>query len=252
MTEIWKKDNYINDNFLYLVNKEIIEYDMKEGGFSLVQEFNLLDESIINKLKKMSKEKRKIELGKIQRDDDKFKENLKQAFQAARKIFFEMNDLEDNDILSIKKDAIITTRYCKYSKVGKYIDFRPKHEYTSYIRLDKRLELYYSPNEFEVKGIGENAITLHENYLIKFLKLYFYKLETKTSEDVIEFTRNFIDKYKTRNLPVGYYRNFNVKSDYIIIDDDTRYMTYWEDQKEDIDISYNYFNILLKLIKIPL
>jgi hypothetical protein len=29
-------------------------------------------------------------------------------------------------------------------------------------------------------------------------------------------------------------------------------MEYWDNDKESLDISYNYFNILLKLIKIPL
>lgn len=252
MTDLWKHDNFINENYFYLVNKEITEYDMKEGGFSLVQEYNLLDENTISELKKMGKEKRKIQLGKIQRSDEIFKENLKKAFQYARKLFVENNNLEDDDILSIKKDAIITTKYCPNHQVGKFVDFRPKHDYTSYIKLDKRLEIYYSPYDFAVKGIGDEMLAYHENYMIKFIKSYFNKLETSATEDVIEFVRNFIDRYKSLDLDVGYYRNFNIKSDYTIINDDTSYMTYWEDQKSDIDISYNYYNLLLKLIKVPL
>ncbi len=252
MTDLWKHDNFINENYFYLVNKEITEYDMKEGGFSLVQEYNLLDEKTITELKKMGKEKRKIQLGKIQRSDEIFKEKLKKAFQYARKLFVENNNLEDDDILSIKKDAIITTKYCPNHQVGKFVDFRPKHDYTSYIKLDTRLEIYYSPYDFAVKGIGDEMLAYHENYMIKFIKSYFNKLETSATEDVIEYVRNFIDRYKSLDLDVGYYRNFNIKSDYTIINDDTSYMTYWEDQKSDIDISYNYYNLLLKLIKVPL
>ena len=46
------RDLYINPNIFYLFNKEIIEYDMKEAGFSLIQEYKLLDEKEIEKLKK--------------------------------------------------------------------------------------------------------------------------------------------------------------------------------------------------------
>ena len=252
MTDLWKQDNFINENYFYLVNKEITEYDMKEGGFSLVQEYELLGKDIIKELKKLGKEKRKIQLGKIQRSDEVFKEKLKKAFQYARKIFVEKNNLEDEDILSIKKDAIITTKYCPNHQIGQFVDFRPKHDYTSFVKLGKRLEIYYSPYDFAVKGIGDEMLSYHEDYMIKFIKAYFNKLETHPTEDVIEFVRNFIDKYKALELDVGYYRNFNIKSDYTIKDDDTSYMNYWEDQKSDIDISYNYYNILLKLIKVPL
>ena len=42
-------------------------------------------------------------------------------------------------------------------------------------------------------------------------------------------------------------------SDFTIINEpDVVYMDYDSSAIEDIDISYNYFNILLKLIKIPL
>lgn len=252
-SNLYKKDNYINDNIFFLFNKDITEYDMSEAGFSLIQEFGLLDNNTINKLSKMKKDGRKIEIGNIQRKDSEFKERLKNSFTEARMLFFELNNINDNELISIKKDAIITTQSCQYTKIGKFIDFRPKHFYTSYIRLDKRLELYYSPTDFAVKGIGDELLEEHNEYLIKFIKQYFHKMETSTDKsDIIEFTRNFIDKYKSLELPVGYYRNFNIKSEFSVKDEVTKYKKYWEDEKENLDISYNYFNVLLKLIKIPL
>ena len=43
MAELWKNDTFINPNIVYTFNKEIIEYDLKEAGFSLTKEYNLLD-----------------------------------------------------------------------------------------------------------------------------------------------------------------------------------------------------------------
>jgi hypothetical protein len=251
-SNLWKKDNFINENIIYLFNKDIVEYDMKSAGLSLIQEFKLLPDSDIQKLKEVGKHQREIKIGKMQIKNEKLKNGLKDAFQAARQMFFELNKLENSDIISIKKDAIFTTKYCEYTKIGKYIDFRPKHNYSSYIRLDKRLEFYYSPSELSVKGIDDELLKYHQDYLLKFINLYFKKMETSDSPAVIEFTRNFIDKYKARELSLGYYRNFNIKSDFVIYNDDNRYMNYWEEDKDQVDISYNYFNILLKLIKIPL
>ena len=49
-SKLWKNDSFINQNIPYLFNQEIIEYDMKEAGFSLTKEFQLLDKKIIEKL----------------------------------------------------------------------------------------------------------------------------------------------------------------------------------------------------------
>ena len=251
-SKLWEKDTFINENIFYLFNKEIIEYDMKEAGFSLIKEYHLIDDNTLNELKKMGKEQRKIKIGKLQIKDDKLKSGLKESFKSARKRFFEENDIKDDEVISIKKDAIFVTKFCKTTKFGKHIDFRPKHEYSSYIRLDKKLEFYYSPIELSVKGIGDDKVQLHYDYLIKFINLYFKKMETSDNNDVILFLRHFIDKYKNRELDVGFYRNFNSRSNFSVFNDDNIYMEYWNDDKDSLDISYNYFNILLKLIKIPL
>lgn len=250
---LWTHDSFINPNIPFVFNKEITEYDMKEAGFSLTKEFQLLDKDTIKKLEKYPKDQRKIRLGVIQREDEKYRENLKNAFKDARKVFFEINEIEDSDIISIKKDAILTMKRCKTTKLGEFIEFRPKHFYTSYIQLDKKLEFYYSPNELDVKGISDEMLDYHKEYMIKFIKQFFKKMETEEDVDVIEFTRRFIDKYKRRELEVGYYRSFDHNGYFIVpTEPDKIYTDYWEDQKEDLDISYNFQNILLKLIRIPL
>lgn len=252
MSELWKNDLYINQNIIYLFNKEIFEYDMKDAGFSITKEFHLLPDKEIKSLDKLGKASRKRKLGIIQRDDEKYKNDLKASFQIARKSFFEENDLEDSDIISVKKDAIFTCKRCKNQKLGDYIDFREKNQYSSYIRLGKKLEFYYSFSKLDVKGINEEKLKLHDEYLLSFISLYFKKMETDEPKNVIGFTKRFIDKYKSFQLPVGYYRNFNQDSDFTVIDDDTMYMEYPEELKENLNISYNYFTILLKLLKIPL
>jgi len=251
--ELWKRDSFINENIPFLFNKEIIEYDMKDAGFSLTQEFKLLDKSMIDKLEKYKKDKRKIEMGKIERDNSEYRDAKKEAFKLARQMFFEANELEIDDIISIKKDAIITTKRCTQQSFGEFILFRPKNFYTSYIQLGKRLEFYYSPSQLDVKGINDEILELHKDYMLKFIKLFFNKMETEDDITVIEFMKRFITRYKRKELEVGYYRQFNHESNFILLDNDTdTFMDYWEDSKDELDISYNFHEILLKLIQIPL
>ena len=250
---LWQRDTFINENIPFLFNKEIIEYDMKDAGFSLTQEYELLDANTISKLEKFKKDKRKVEMGKIERDNSEYREAKKEAFKLARQMFFEMNELEITDIISIKKDAIITTKRCNHQNFGKYILFRPKNFYTSYIQLGKRLEFYYSPIQLDVKGISDETLELHKDYMLKFIKLFFNKMETEDDITVIEFMKRFITKYKRKELEVGYYRQFNHESNFILLDNSTdTFMDYWEESKDELDISYNFHEILLKLIQIPL
>ena len=188
----------------------------------------------------------------MQRENEQLRNGMKDAFAQARKDFMEFNKLEPNDIITVKKDAIITSKICKHTEIGKYISFRPKHSYTSYIQLGNRLEVYYSPYDFAVKGIGDDKLVYHEDYMIHFLKLFFKKMESEDRTTVIGFTRRIIDKYKTRELEVGYYRQFDTKSEFHVLGSDDKYMEFWEEDKDELDISYNFLNVLIKLIKIPL
>ena len=91
----------------------------------------------------------------------------------------------------------------------------------------------------------------HKEYMIKFICQFFRKMETSSDEDVIEFTKRFIDKYKRRKLEVGYYREFDFSSKYRTNTGEL-YEEFWEEDKDELDISYNFQNILLKFIQIPL
>ena len=105
--EIWKHDTFNNHNIVFTFNKEIIEYDLKEAGFSLTKEYNLLDKNTIKVLEKYKKDKRKIELGLIQRDNKEYRESLKEVFKEARRKFIEYNELEQQEIIRIWKEFII-------------------------------------------------------------------------------------------------------------------------------------------------
>lgn len=256
ISNLYIEDFYINKNIPYLFNTPIVEYDMQEAGFSLIKEFKQLPEDQIKYLESItSKDERKKQIGLYERNDPAFKKLHTSSFLTARKLFFIANDIDsDNDILSIKRDAIITTRKCKETKVGEFINFRPKNSYTSYLRplTSKRnygkLEFYYSPTQLDVKGISDENITLHEDGMIKFLKTFFYKMENNEDIEVLDYLRNFITKYKRYEVDIECYRTFDYRSCFVL-KDGSIFNEYWDEYKKEIDYSYNY-NILISMAKV--
>lgn len=250
-SELYKKSEFLNPAIFYIFNKTITEYDLKEAGFNIIQEFKLLDKSIIQKLKTYDKQKRKYMIGQLQNSHPTLKEDLKSGFTEARRRFFEENGINDNDIISIKKDAIFSTKTCETTQIGEYLLFRPKNEYTSYMRFSKKVEIYYRPDHCDVKGINHDNLKEHEDFMLSFIKKYISKMECDCSENTLDFLRRFLDKYKAMELSVGYYREFNERS---MFKNGKEYISDSIDIFRDgsFDIEYNYFNILIPMIKILL
>lgn len=249
---IYEKELFINKNNPYLFNRNIKEYDMKEAGFSIIREYKLLSNSKINELSKMSKEERNIKIGKLSINDAELKFGLQNGFKEARRMFFEKNGLETNDVISIKKDAIFTNKSVKYCDFGDYIKFRQKNEYTSYLYMGKTLEFYYNPTKLDVKGINDKKILLHENYMLDIIKKFFNKSETRSADIIIDWLRRFVDRYKRKELNIGYYRTLDARSIFEVYTNDNLlyFDKYMQKDIEDVMIDYNYLNILVQLFKV--
>lgn len=229
----YKKSTWLNPNIEYLFNADIVEYDMKDGGFSLIKQFNLLPNDKIGELERIDKGiTRHIEIGKLQRDDKEFSKALNDKFAEVRKIFIMMNGIVDNDIISVKKDAIFTTKHCRYVNFGK-VHFANKHHYTSYIRFPNinNIEIYYGDNNIDIKGMSDLAVNSHRLYLIEFLKRVIDMIENKDAR-LKRYLYNFISNYKFNKLESEtFYLEFNNKS-------------------RDYDVLFNYKNLLIPIIQI--
>ena len=93
----------------------------------------------------------------------------------------------------------------------------------------------------------------HEKYMTSFIKKMFKHLETSSQEVTLRYLKRFIDNYKNFNQPLGYYREYTKDSVYNVLnreDDDTFiYDNYWDDKIEDLDISFNYNNIIIPFLR---
>ena len=247
---LYERDVWVNENITSIFNKKIYEYDIRSAGINLIIKYKLLPEDLQKKFLNMEKEERNVQIGLKERDDKPFAKALSDAFKDIRRMFFESNGLNKNDIVSIKKDAIFVTRECVFT-VFDNVEFRVKNEYTSYIRL-KKLEFYYNEDKMDIKGMNERDLQYHEEYMLAFIRKYIQKMEYGDHQDVLSYLCRFIMRYKKRLLDVEYYKEFKAGGLFKIASEDnkTPYSDFPEERKDELDIYYNMKNIIIPMILI--
>ena len=244
--ELWERDSY-KTPVKALFNHRIVEYDMKSANTSIAREFGLLPEKRIRELENLPKKDREIAVGLILRDNPGYSEKQKLGFIAARKLFFTQNEILDEEVVAIKRDAIFVMRYVDNEQVTDNIDFRMKNVYSSFINLGKNIEIYYNQEGLDIKGIDDEIYKeRHSEYFGMFLYSLIRRIESSERNSYLTYLRMMFDMYKHRQLDSGYYREFNAKSQFHYLDGSYANEEYIEDLNA-VDISCN-LNIILKLM----
>lgn len=244
MSDLYKRHNYTNKYTELLIGNEIYEYDIRSAGFNLIKRNKLISEKKITRLELMHKKRRQIQIGLMTRADKELKLRLNDAFVDIRREFFEANDIKDDHILSIKKDAIFTFKPCQHTEFDN-IEFVKKNVYSSFLLIDKK-EIYAGKNVLHVKGINDTKVELHRNGMCDILHTSLMMLENMNEKHLKNFLAEVSDLYKRRELPIEYYREFTRDSHYRFIDD-TRVLFEDIGDVEMLDIRYNYLNIIVAL-----
>lgn len=253
---------YTNSSFSFEYNSEIIEWDMKSAGISLIQEYKLQPEKMINKLLSLSKDAMNRRIGLLSRDDKTFAKELEESFTNMTNLFIEVNNLDiDNNILSVKRDAVFTFNVeVKQNIFGNYIKFIPKNTYHAYLYLNP-YEIYFkSDGDIDIKhftgdkDVMKSIKECHSNGILNLFNEIVRIMETSQGDPkkINRFLSDFVSMYKNRELDFDYYREFSITNKYLYrTEDDVIYLdSITEDMLDYIDISYNYINIILPLIRI--
>lgn len=256
-SDLYKRDLYTTEEYEYIIGKRIVEYDIHDAGFNLTKYFKLLSDRELDFLSSLPKKARHITIGSYMRDNSEYNEQLTKSFRLIRRKFFKENDLDDDDIVSIKKDAIfVIGKRCKKCKF-KNVEFVEKNVYTSFHKFGN-IECYYNSKDdiLDIKGINNDLLHLHSSF-INVLKRIFRLIEIGTHDDFVKFMKRFTSDYKNKRLSYNYYREFNSNSCFSIIkkkNDLEKNFTLGlpgmcSEIDSDMDISYNYINIILPIMQ---
>lgn len=245
---------------------DIVEYDMRDGGLSIIKEERLLPQYMIDQFSNMKKGlDRNAAIGKLRHSKvpeyAEVPKKQNELFKKYRVLFGEKNDLSDEDILSIKKDAIFTKKFCYELKLGDYVEFAEKHCYQAFMAITvtnptgrRRLEFYWSEDgHMDVKGIEDKTLTkYHKDYTLKVIWKVLRYLVYFDTPGAVKYLVSVMDDYKMLRLEPGYYRTFNEDSIYPV-NFEGRQMLWDEigpDLLESVDISYNYLQIYLNIFNL--
>ena len=257
-SNIITKSNYTL-NIPYIISTYIREYDISKANINILLYKNYINLDMYNLLCSMEKMDREVYIGKQIKRNPEIQTIISDGILEMRALFIQQNNISDEDILSIKNDAIYIINKIPTITKFKNVEFVMKNYYTSYIKLNK-YEIYYlcdNMNNIEgidVKGINDSTLSLHENYMISFICQILYELESGNVKDAFNYFNKFFDDYINLRLDLGYYREFNPESKFMSKPISGHRYIFDSFDKKDInilDINYNA-NILRDLYRILL
>ena len=254
---LYNKVNYTT-NISYLNNVFIYEYDISKANINVLFTKGVIDNATYEKLLNSERMVRQVYVGKLCKDVE-INNILKNGIIEAKKMLFEANNIQDNEVLSIKNDAVfIINRQLKTTSFG-LINFVMKNVYTSFYKINN-LEVYYYYNNvnkmeyIDIKGISDNKIMKHENYFLQVIKDILYSIQVNGPELTIKMIKDIYNEYITLNMPIEYYRSFDMGSNYhfkFISNFGVGYSIEFADesQKSMIDITTN-LSIIMELQRV--
>ena len=255
MDKLYKYINYTIP-VSYLTNVFIYEYDISKANISILYTYNIISKEVYDELYIAPRMVRQKYVGYLQKDI-KIVKILQQGIIEAKQLLFESNNMQDNEVLSIKNDAVFVINRQLNSTKFNNIEFKLKNTYTGFYKIDN-LELYYyfnsitSEENLHVKGINDVNLLNHEPYFLQFLKDLFNIIQVSSIENALKVLKAFTRQYIDRSLNMGFYRQFNASSSFHIINNSSGYMLKnMYDNIDLIDISTN-LHILIELQKILL
>ena len=239
----------------YLKNKRIKEYDIVSGGYNISKAEGLVeDEDLQLKLDKSDKKKRQILLGLYARDNKNFTKNLHEGFRKYVNAFIVLNEINESNIVAINKDSVLLYNSNINRLKFKNVRFTCRGEYTSYLKLGN-LQFFYSSvtKEKLVKGISIDSI---KETLLEEVFTVLALAEANPREKVFKYLYDLRQSYVRKELTNTYYKELSSNNGYKFDRVVAGMQFYAENVTEDdvifdqLDITYNYKNIIIPLCDI--
>jgi hypothetical protein len=227
--------------YQYLINRNIQEYDISKANISILLDIGYITSEEYDYLYKLPKQQREVKVGLKMRNDQNMIKALNYGFIEARKTFFELNEINDMNVLYIDKDSItLIDTNIKTTKISDHVEFIPKSSYTSLYQLGQVHFLYLNDNTYRFKYVNQEMLeSYHSGFFIDFLLFIAEEAQTNSANECIGYIRNFYNQYVSRSLDIRYYREFNQMCKYKILNSGYYLAIDDPSAREIVDISYN-------------
>jgi len=244
LDDILTRINY-SSSYNIILNSFIREYDISKANINALYQRGVIDKTFYDTLYNADKSIREITIGNMIRDNKQIYNEIQAGIVNAKRELIVSNDIDLEDIVSIKNDAVfVMNRKLENTKFG-LMDFKLNNTYNIFIKIN-RYEFYYYFNSFngeevlDVKGISDDKLVLHEKYFKDFLLALFNTLQIDGIVAAVNMLQNFSLAYINRQLDIEYYRKFNSESDFDLLYEGNLWSSITVSDKNIIDIRYNY------------
>ena len=222
MATLWQNKNYLT-SLPFIVATNIYEYDIKKANISILLHEGAIDKAGYDRLYALPKIQRQIEIGYMIKNNPEIDSILSDGIKEMKRRFFEANSIEDYNVVSIKNDAVFLINDKPVVTVFDNVEFVMKNVYSSFYKLNKNIEIYFRSDrinnslQFDVKGINDEVLRLHQNHMCSWLAQIMYSIEVGDIQLAISDIQIFFDDFVNRRLPIEFYRTFDPISGYIVI-----------------------------------
>ena len=253
-SELYKRVTYLRK--VPSVINRIIEYDIRSANTSTLRNTGTLSKGMLDLIEYLPSKERKVFIGKIEREAIKAKKIIADQITLAKMDLFRTNGIQDDDVLSIKNDAIFIVGRSLRQTVFGDIEFREKNVYAMYLQLPG-LELYYDKtnDRVDIKGIRDEVLAEedHRNGMLRFLAEVMGYAVMDRRDALRRYLIDFTHDYKAMRLPIGYYRELSKENSYrTSLSGDGFELSLLQAGEEDKDIVngiYNYRRFVLPIIQ---
>lgn len=244
INDVLSSTNY-NSSYNIILNSFIREYDISKANINVLYERGVIDKATYDNLYNSDKFIREKSIGLMIRKNNKIYSEIQKGITEAKYKLIESNNIDLEDIVSIKNDAVfVMNNKLQNTKFG-LIDFKLKNTYTIFLKIN-RYEFYYYYNSYskeeklDIKGINDDKLKIHKNYFIDFLLSLFNTLQLNGIISAVNMIQYFSNLYINRKLSIGYYRKFNSESNFDIICNNDIWSVQSISDLSIVDIRFNY------------
>lgn len=248
LASLARKTNYLCPE--RYISGKIIEYDIKQANINMLFRSKIIDPERYQYLQQLPKQQREVTVGLMIKDNAEIGKIIRKGIAECKVSLFEANNIRSYEVVRIASDAVYINRVNPLN-VTRFdnVEFVPKSISNSYLKLrDILFFINYENNNINVdlKGLGDDY-SIHEP-IISLIVNIICELEFNGVKFAMKQLQTIIDDYINRRLGPEYYREFNSRASYHIIN--SAFYLYELDRiRPEIDIDYNLF-LLRELLSV--
>jgi len=245
MYSLYVRHGYLDKSRPFIKNVNIREYDIKDCGFTILQKEKMLSKKEINYIDSLIKLDQNIFIGELSRTRPELNDCINSNLILIRQEFQEVNNIDDDYILSIKRDAIFVKEKLASQTKIQGVTFVEKNIYDCFLYLNE-IEFYLQTSKsiIETKGLGKN---IENDFLTDLKYLISYANNKKLC---ISKIKQYSRKYIKKQLPLGSYRELNNGNMFVVEKRNLVFYINNYDSVDDLCINYNYMNYIIPLFKV--